>query len=71
MKVIRPLTAVVAAVMSLFNIGAAAALTPGKAAPDFNAPSVVDGKVVDFNLKNALAQHAVVLYFFPKAFTAG
>jgi len=71
MKVMRPLTAVVAAVMSLFNIGAAAALTPGNTAPEFTAPSVVDGKVVEFNLKDALAKHAVVLYFFPQAFTAG
>jgi peroxiredoxin Q/BCP len=67
----RPLTAVLAAVMSLFNIGAAAALAPGNTAPDFKAPSVIDGKVVYFSLKDALAQHAVVLYFFPKAFTAG
>jgi hypothetical protein len=71
MKVLRPLTAVVAAAMSLFNIGAAAALTPGNTAPQFKAPSVVDGKVVEFNLKDALAKHAVVLYFFPQAFTAG
>jgi thioredoxin-dependent peroxiredoxin len=71
MKVMRPLTAVFAAVMSLFNIGAAAALTPGNTAPEFKAPSVVDGKVVEFNLKDALAKHAVVLYFFPQAFTAG
>jgi len=71
MKVMRPLTAVFAAAMSLFNIGAAAALAPGNAAPDFKAPSVVAGKVVEFNLKDALAKHAVILYFFPKAFTAG
>ena len=51
--------------------GAAAALTPGNIAPEFKAPSVVDGKVVEFNLKDALAKHAVVLYFFPQAFTAG
>jgi thioredoxin-dependent peroxiredoxin len=71
MKVMRPLTAVFAAVMSLFNIGAAAALTPGNTAPEFKAPSVVDGKVVEFNLKDALAKHAVILYFFPQAFSAG
>jgi peroxiredoxin Q/BCP len=71
MKVMRPLTAVFAAVMSLVNIGAAAALTPGHTAPEFKAPSVLDGKVVEFDLKDALAKHAVVLYFFPQAFTAG
>ncbi len=71
MKVMRPLTAVFAAAMSLLNIGPAAALAPGNTAPDFKAPSVLDGKVVEFNLKDALAKHAVVLYFFPQAFTAG
>jgi thioredoxin-dependent peroxiredoxin len=71
MKVMRPLTAVFAAALSLFNIGAAAALTPGSTAPEFAAPSVVGGKVVEFSLKDALVKHAVVLYFFPQAFTAG
>ena len=71
MKVMRLLTAVLAGALSLFNIGPAAALTPGNTAPDFKAPSVLDGKVVEFNLKDALAKHAVVLYFFPQAFTAG
>ena len=71
MKVMRPLAGALAAALSLFNLGPAAALTPGSAAPDFKAPSVLDGKVVEFNLKDALAKHAVVLYFFPQAFTAG
>jgi thioredoxin-dependent peroxiredoxin len=71
MKVTQFLTAVFAAAMSLFNVGTAAALTPGDKAPDFKAPSALDGKVVEFNLKDALSKHAIVLYFFPKAFTAG
>jgi thioredoxin-dependent peroxiredoxin len=71
MKVMRRLTALLAAAMSLFNLGAAAALTPGNTAPEFKAPSVLDGKVVEFSLKDALAKSAVVLYFFPQAFTAG
>ena len=65
------LTVAFLAAMSLLNVGRAAALDAGDAAPDFTAPSVLDGKTVDFNLKEALAKHAVVLYFFPKAFTAG
>jgi len=65
------LTAAFVAVMSLLNVGPAAALSVGDTAPDFTAPSVLDGKTVDFSLKAALAKHAVVLYFFPKAFTAG
>jgi thioredoxin-dependent peroxiredoxin len=49
----------------------ARALSVGDAAPDFTADSALNGKVVKFSLKDALAQHAVVLYFFPKAFTSG
>jgi thioredoxin-dependent peroxiredoxin len=51
--------------------GPARALAVGDAAPDFTADSALDGKVVKFSLKDALAKHAVVLYFFPKAFTTG
>ena len=58
-------------VMSLLNIGRAAALNAGDTAPDFTASSVLGGKTVEFSLKKALAEHVVVLYFFPKAFTAG
>ncbi len=65
------LTAAFVAVMSLLNVGPAAALSAGDTAPEFTAPSVLDGKAVEFSLKAALAKHAVVLYFFPKAFTAG
>lgn len=49
----------------------ARALNVGDAAPDFTANSVVAGKAVKFSLKDALAKHAIVLYFFPKAFTTG
>ena len=59
------------AMMSLLNVGRAAALDAGDTAPDFSASSVLGGKTVTFSLKDALSKHAVVLYFFPKAFTAG
>jgi hypothetical protein len=65
------LTVAFVAVLSLLNIGRAAALDAGDTAPDFTAQSVLGGKTVTFSLKDALAKHAVVLYFFPKAFTAG
>lgn len=65
------LTVAFVALMSLLNVGPAAALDAGDAAPEFTAPSVLGGKTVTFNLKDALAKGAVVLYFFPKAFTAG
>ena len=59
------------AAMSLLNTGPAAGLSAGDSAPEFKAVSVLDGKVVEFSLKDALAKNAVVLYFFPKAFTSG
>jgi peroxiredoxin Q/BCP len=51
--------------------GQARALGVGDAAPNFTLDSALDGKVVKFSLKDQLAKQAVVLYFFPKAFTAG
>ncbi len=49
----------------------AAAVSVGDTMPNIRADSTVDGKIVPFSLKDALSQHAVVLYFFPKAFTKG
>ena len=49
----------------------AAALRPGATAPDIKAKAAVAGHVRDFDLKDQIGQHAVVLYFFPKAFTKG
>lgn len=49
----------------------ASALNAGDTAPDVHAPSVLSGKIVDFDLHKALTKNAVVLYFFPKAFTQG
>ncbi|HXW51743.1 MAG TPA: hypothetical protein VEJ41_07100 [Candidatus Acidoferrales bacterium] len=51
--------------------GQARALSVGDAAPDFTASSALGGKTVKFSLKDELAKHAIVLYFFPKAFTTG
>lgn len=70
-NITKLLTAATVAVISLFVARPADALSVGDSAPEFTAQSALDGKLVDFNLKAALAQHAVVLYFFPKAFTSG
>ncbi len=59
------------AVAILAIAGPARALSVGDTAPDFTADSALGGKVSSFHLKDALAKHAVVLYFFPKAFTTG
>ena len=50
---------------------AQAALPVGAAAPDFTAQAALAGKEFTFNLKPALKQGPVVLYFYPKSFTAG
>lgn len=43
----------------------------GATAPDFTAPSVLAGKNESFHLADALKRGAVVLYFFPQAFSTG
>ena len=43
----------------------------GAAAPAVAGSSTFGGKIEDFDLSKALANGAVVLYFFPKAFTSG
>ena len=43
----------------------------GETALDIRGQSVVAGKIVPFSLRHALGERAVVLYFFPKAFTKG
>ncbi len=73
MKIARQLMLIAASAVAAIAaaVTPSSALTAGDAAPDFKAKSVLDGKVVEFSLKSALAKHAVVLYFFPKAFTEG
>jgi hypothetical protein len=43
----------------------------GSKAPAVVGKSVYDGKIDDFDMSKALATGAIVLYFFPKAFTEG
>ena len=43
----------------------------GSKAPAVVGKSVYDGKIDDFDVSKALTTSAVVLYFFPKAFTEG
>lgn len=46
-------------------------LAVGATAPAVNGASTFDGKIEQFDLSKALSNGAVVLYFFPKAFTEG
>ena len=48
-----------------------AALKPGDAAPLFTTEAAVGGRRMPLVLADALRKGPVVLYFFPKAFTAG
>lgn len=48
-----------------------AVLKVGDQAPDFAAEAALGGKPFNFKLSEALATGPVVLYFYPKAFTAG
>ena len=62
------------AFLGAFGLGSSAAyadLKPGAAAPNFTTQASLGGKVFDFDLKKALAQGPVVLYFYPAAFTKG
>jgi anti-sigma-K factor RskA len=48
-----------------------AVIAVGAKAPAVVGKSTFDGKIEDYDMSKALAGGAVVLYFFPKAFTAG
>jgi thioredoxin-dependent peroxiredoxin len=48
-----------------------AALKDGDSAPDFKAQASLAGKEFTFSLHDALKKGAVVVYFYPAAFTGG
>jgi len=48
-----------------------AALKAGDKAPEFTAQASLGGNVFSFSLADALKRGAVVLYFYPAAFTTG
>jgi len=48
-----------------------AALETGDTAPMFTARASLDGKELDYSLREALADGPVVVYFYPSAYTAG
>ncbi len=67
----KPFLAVLAAGAILFSGSAHAALAVGAKAPTFAVPAALAGKQITFDLAAALKKGPVVLYFYPKAFTAG
>lgn len=59
------------ALIAATALPAAAALKEGEVAPDFQAQAALAGKAFGYSLKNALKKGAVVVYFYPSAYTNG
>ena len=57
--------------LALAPLAAHAELAVGTTAPDFSTQGALAGKPLPVALKALLAKGAVVLYFYPKAFTQG
>lgn len=50
---------------------AMADLQPGATAPEFSAQASLNGKALQYSLKDELQKGPVVVYFFPSAYTTG
>ncbi len=70
-RMVRPFLAPLAALCALVAAAAQAELPVGAQAPAFATQGAIAGKPFGFDLNAALRRGPVVLYFFPKAFTAG
>jgi peroxiredoxin len=68
---VKRLPILLAAAATMLAPAAFAELPQGAAAPNFAARGALGGKVFSFNLTAQLRRGPVVLYFYPKAFTAG
>src|SRR5260370_309763 len=60
---------ITAVATALVAVPAFAALPDGTKAPDFSTEASLAGKAFKFSLHDALKKSAVVLYFYPAAFT--
>ncbi len=67
----RRLTASLISASFFVAMPATAALAPGALAPDFTTKAAMAGKAFQFSLGKTLKKGAVVLYFYPAAFTPG
>ncbi len=67
----RLLAPALALSLALLPGAAPAALPTGQAAPDFSTTGALAGQPFQFNLRRALRDGPVVLYFFPRSFTQG
>lgn len=57
--------------ISCIALSAHATLGAGESAPSFEARASLAGEEFDFRLDDALAEGAVVVYFYPSAYTRG
>ena len=67
----RPFVPALALALALSPTAAPAALPTGQAAPDFTTSGALAGRPFNFNLRQALRNGPVVVYFFPRSFTQG
>ena len=67
----QPLNILAAIALVASAMSASAALPVGGKAPDFETTGAIAGKPFKLHLADQLKNGPVVLYFFPKAFTAG
>jgi peroxiredoxin len=67
----RPVFLAAALSALLVAMPGAAALPQGRTAPQISTQGALAGETFNFNLRQALRNGPVVVYFFPKAFTPG
>lgn len=67
----RPLVPALALAFALSPAVAPAALSPGQIAPNISTSGALAGRPFSFDLRRALRNGPVVVYFFPRSFTQG
>ena len=67
----RPLVPALALAFALSPAAAPAALSTGQVAPNFSTSGALAGRPFSFDLRRALRNGPVVVYFFPRSFTQG
>ena len=67
----RPLVLASALALAAAPAAAPAAISTGSIAPDFTTSGALAGNPFTFNLRRALRNGPVVVYFFPRSFTQG
>lgn len=67
----RLLVPALALALAASPVAAPAAIPTGQVAPDFTTSGALAGRPFTFNLRRALRNGPVVLYFYPRSFTQG